>query len=358
MNATTMSKFSNDFTLAVPNKPVAVVTGGAGFIGSHMVDLLLDHGFRVNVIDNLVGGRISNLSQHKNNTDLVLDERDIRFLSPDDTLFSGAHYVFHFAGIGDIVPSIERPAEYLSTNVQGTVHVLEASRHAHVKKLVYAASSSCYGIAAVPTREDHPITPQYPYALSKYLGEIEAFHWHKVYRLPVNSIRIFNAYGTRSRTSGAYGAVFGVFLRQKLAGRPFTVVGDGKQKRDFLYVTDVAEAFRLGAMTDKTGQIWNVGAGNPQTVNRLVELLGGGVVYLPKRPGEPEYTWADISKIQRDLHWEPKISFEEGVGKILEEIEYWRDAPLWDPDTISQATRVWFEYLGKGAVGDAHPTKL
>ncbi|HEY3196753.1 MAG TPA: NAD-dependent epimerase/dehydratase family protein [Nitrospirales bacterium] len=327
-------------------RPLAVVTGGAGFIGSHMVDLLVEHGFRVRVIDSLVGGRAANLAQHQANPEVILDERDVRALAPDDKLFAGARYVFHFAGIGDIVPSIEQPTEYMATNVQGTVHVLEAARHAGVTKTIYAASSSCYGMAAVPTREDHPIAPQYPYALSKYLGETAAFHWHKVYRLPVNSIRIFNAYGTRSRTSGAYGAVFGVFLRQKLAGRPFTVVGDGTQRRDFLYVTDVAAAFLRAAESDYTGETWNLGAGNPQSVNRLVELLGGDVVHLPKRPGEPERTWADIAKITRELAWAPQISFEEGVGRVLAQIDYWRDAPLWDPDSISEATKVWFNYLG------------
>ncbi|MGE0473036.1 MAG: NAD-dependent epimerase/dehydratase family protein, partial [Nitrospirales bacterium] len=261
-------------------KPLAVVTGGAGFIGSHMVDRLLDEGYRVHVIDNLVGGREANLAHHGNRSDLILEPRDIRDLDANDSIVRGAQLVFHFAGIGDIVPSIEQPAEYMSTNVQGTVKVLEAARNARVQKFVYAASSSCYGLASVPTREDHVIAPQYPYALSKYLGECSVFHWHKVYRLPVNSIRIFNAYGTRSRTSGAYGAVFGVFLRQKLAGNSFTVVGDGMQKRDFLYVTDVARAFYLAGTTDMTGQIWNLGAGNPQSVNRLVELLGGQVVYV------------------------------------------------------------------------------
>jgi UDP-glucose 4-epimerase len=327
-------------------KPLAVVTGGAGFIGSHMVDLLVGRGFRVRAIDNLVGGRAANLAQHRSNPDVVLDERDIRRLAPDDKLFADARYVFHFAGIGDIVPSIERPLEYLSANAQGTVHVLEAARHAGATKVVYAASSSCYGLAAVPTREDHPIAPQYPYALSKYLGEVECFHWHKVYRLPVNAIRIFNAYGTRSRTSGAYGAVFGVFLRQKLAGKPFTVVGDGTQKRDFLYVTDVAEAFFSAADTAKVGETWNVGAGNPQSVNRLVELMQGAVVHIPKRPGEPDCTWADIGKITRDLGWKPRVSFEEGVHRILAEIDYWREAPLWEPASIAAATKTWFQYLG------------
>jgi len=328
-------------------KPLAVVTGGAGFIGSHAVDLLVAHGHRVHVIDNMYGGRERNLEQHAANPDVVLEQRDIRGVTPEDTLFAGARIVLHFAGIGDIVPSIEAPAEYMDVNVQGTVRVLEAARQAGVAKFVYAASSSCYGLAATPTREDHPIDAKYPYALSKWMGEQAGFHWHKVYGLPFNAIRIFNAYGTRSRTSGAYGAVFGVFLKQKLAGKPFTVVGDGTQTRDFLYVTDVAAAFVAAAESAFTGRFWNLGAGKPQSVNRLVELLGGQTVHIPKRPGEPDCTWADIARITQELGWSPQVSFEQGVARILAEIEYWREAPLWDPASIETATQSWHRYMAK-----------
>lgn len=327
------------------SRPIAIVTGGAGFIGSHMVDALLERGFSVRAIDNLVGGREENLEQHAANPDLAFERRDVRSFASDDALFRGAKYVIHFAGIGDIVPSIERPLEYMSVNVQGTVHMLECARHAGVAKFVYAASSSCYGMASVPTREDHPINTCYPYALSKYQGEQAAFHWHQVYKLPVNSIRIFNAYGTRSRTSGAYGAVFGVFLRQKLAGKPYTVVGDGTQSRDFLYVTDVARAFVAAAETSRTGRIYNLGAGKPQSVNRLVELLGGEIARIPKRPGEPDSTWADITRITMELDWHPRVSFEQGVANIVADIDYWRSAPLWDPDSIADATKTWFKFM-------------
>jgi UDP-glucose 4-epimerase len=329
------------------SKPAAVVTGGAGFIGSHMVDALLAEGFAVRVIDNLAGGHRSNLDHHKGNPDLAYYWQDIRQLVPDSPIFAGARYVFHFAGIGDIMPSIEQPTQYMDTNVQGTVRVLECARHAGVDKFVYAASSSCYGLAAVPTAEDHPIAPQYPYALSKYQGEQAVFHWGRVYGLPVNSVVIFNAYGPRVRTSGVYGAVFGVFFRQKLAGRPYTVVGDGSQRRDFIYVTDVAQAFLAAARTPISGERFNVGAGNPQSINRLVELLGGDVVYIPKRPGEPDCTFANISKIVSLLGWKPVVSFEDGVRRMLVDIERWRDAPLWDPDRIAEATKTWFRYLGK-----------
>jgi UDP-glucose 4-epimerase len=331
-------------------RAVAIVTGGAGFIGSHMVDRLLECGFRVRVVDNLVGGREANLAHHARNADLAFERCDIRGLSPAAPVFTNAQLIFHFAGIGDIVPSIERPTEYMDTNIQGTVRVLEAARHAKVKKFVYAASSSCYGLAAAPTREDHPIAPRYPYALSKHLGEQAALHWYQVYRLPVNSLRIFNAYGTRVRTTGAYGAVFGVFFKQKLVGKPFTVVGNGSQRRDFVYASDVAEAFLLAAETPRTGEIWNLGAGDPQSVNRLVELIGGPVTYIPKRPGEPDTTWADISKIGRELGWRPRISFTEGVSRMMAEIDNWRDAPLWDAASIAEATRTWFDHLGPRSI--------
>jgi UDP-glucose 4-epimerase len=327
-------------------KSVAVVTGGAGFIGSHMVDALLARGYAVRVIDNLTGGRKTNLAHLQNSPDLECHWLDIRALEADSPIFVGARLVFHFAGIGDIVPSIEQPTEYMDVNVQGTVRVLECARAANVGKFVYAASSSCYGLAATPTDENHPIAPQYPYALSKYLGEVAAFHWHKVYGLPVDSVCIFNAYGPRVRTTGAYGAVFGVFFRQKLARKPYTVVGDGTQMRDFIYVTDIAEAFLAVAESAVVGERFNIGAGNPQSVNKLVEILGGDVVYIPKRPGEPDCTWANIDKITTSIGWRPKVAFEDGVRCMLADIELWRDAPLWDPNSIARATEKWFRYLG------------
>jgi UDP-glucose 4-epimerase len=324
----------------------AIVTGGAGFIGSHMVDLLVEHGYHVVVVDNLQTGRLSNLEQHRGNPRCEFHQLDMLELAADVSLFREARYVFHFGGLGDIVPSIERPRDYLRANVDGTLAVLEATRQAGGAKLVYAASSSCYGAAPpIPTAEDAPIRTEYPYALSKYLGELEVLHWGQVYKLPVNVIRIFNAYGPRVRTTGVYGAVFGVFLAQKLKGKPLTVVGDGTQRRDFVYVTDVARAFLAAAETERTGEVFNLGAGNPQSINRLVELIGGDVIRVPKRPGEPECTWADIRKIQTMLGWAPQVSFEEGVANMVRDIDHWADAPVWDADSIAAATKTWFEVL-------------
>ncbi len=216
-----------------------------------------------------------------------------------------------------------------------------------MKRFIYAASSSCYGIPdSYPTSESAPIAPQYPYALTKRLGEELVMHWAQLYSLPAIALRLFNVYGPRSRTSGTYGAVLGVFLAQKLAGKPFTVVGDGTQTRDFTYVTDVAHAFLTAAKSSRCAEIYNVGSGETISVNRLVELIGGEVTNIPKRPGEPDCTYADIARIRRDLNWEPKIKIRQGIENVLANIDYWKSAPVWTPATIATATQDWFKYLG------------
>ena len=260
--------------------------------------------------------------------------------------FKNVSCVFHLAALADIVPSIVDPIKYYRSNVLGTVNVVEATRLSGVKKLIYAASSSCYGIPDVfPTPEVAKIQPQYPYALTKYLGEQTVLHWGRVYKLPVVSLRLFNAYGPRSRTSGTYGAVFGVFLAQKINHKPFTVVGDGNQRRDFLFISDVVNAFILGSESNLTYEILNVGSGKPQSINYLVEVLGGEKTHIPKRPGEPDCTWADTAKIKSLLAWQPQVSFEEGVKIMLDNISYWEKAPLWTAEKIGEATKDWFKYL-------------
>jgi len=330
----------------------AVVTGGAGFIGSHLTDRLVRDGDDVIVVDNLRTGRRSNVEASLQTGHATLVQLDIAGATHELTqIFRHCDIVFHLAGLADIVPSIERPDDYFRANVDGTFAVLEAGRAAGVPRVVYAASSSCYGIPdSYPTPETAEIRPQYPYALTKFLGEQIVLHWGKVYGTGVTSLRLFNVYGPRSRTSGTYGAVFGVFLAQKLAGKPFTVVGDGKQTRDFTFVSDVVEAFVAAADSlergGPQGQIYNVGSGGTQSVNRLVELLGGSAEHIPKRPGEPDCTFADTTKIKHELGWSAQVSFEEGVSRMLDCIDSWREAPVWDAESIEKATKAWFERLG------------
>jgi len=326
-----------------------LVTGGAGFIGSHLVERLLHDGHQVAVVDNFSTGRPANLAHLSHHPGLSVHQQDITELAALPPLFAGVEWVFHLAALADIVPSIQQPLAYHRANVDGTVAVLEAARGAGVKRLLYAASSSCYGIPDLyPTPESAEIRPQYPYALSKNLGEQCVRHWQQVYGLPTVCLRLFNVYGPRSRTSGTYGAVFGVFLAQKLGGLPFTVVGDGSQTRDFTFVTDVADAFVRAAASPLTGEVMNVGSGNTYSVNRLVELLGGPVTHLPKRPGEPDCTFADVRRIRRLLDWQARVSFEQGVATMLEHIDDWREAPQWTVDGIQQATADWFRFLGRG----------
>ena len=327
-----------------------IVTGGGGFIGSHLVERLLKDGHQVTVLDNFSTGRRQNLDHLTSFKNLFVHEVDVSDFQKALPFFKKADWVFHLAALADVVPSIEKPLDYYRSNVAGTVAVLEASRQGGVKRFVYVASSSCYGLAKIyPTPETAEINPQYPYALTKYLGEQSVMHWEKVYQLPAISLRLFNVYGPRARTSGTYGAVFGVFLAQKLANKPFTVVGDGSQTRDFTFVSDVVDALIKAAESDRSGECLNVGSGNTYSVNHLVHLLGGEVVHLPKRPGEPDCTFADTTKIKKLLGWKPKVSFEEGVKIMLDNIHYWQEAPIWDEHSIEEATRSWFKHLGSSS---------
>ena len=332
----------------------ALVTGGLGFIGSHLVERLFSDGHSVFILD-LPNAPFRNIKH-------LLKDHDNHFIYSGDIrsttvswlfnilAYENIDWVFHLAGLADVVPSVNNPIDYFHTNVMGTIKVLEAARLAKVKKLVYASSSSVYGICDsvdIPTAEWAPIKTEYPYAESKYQGERWVSLYNKVYGLPAISLRLFNVYGPRARTTGAYGAVFGIFLAQKINGKPFTVVGDGRQSRDFVFVTDVCDAFIKAAESGISGKIFNVGTGEPQTILRLTELLSGGIVHLPKRPGEPDITCAYTININRELGWEPRVSFEDGVREMLINIDYWKDAPVWTPETIGEATKDWFNLLGK-----------
>ena len=324
----------------------AVVTGGAGFIGSHLTELLLQEGHEVCVIDSLRSGRLSNLKSLRDHPKLSFTEADIRDVSKIRPSFVGADWVFHLAALADVVPSIQEPREYFEVNVQGTFNVIECAKAAAVKRFIYAASSSCYGMAkSFPTPESAPIQTEYPYALTKVLGEELVLHWEKVYKMPALSLRLFNVFGPRARTAGTYGAVFGTFLTQLVHGKPLTVVGDGTQTRDFIFVKDVARAFLMAAASSCSGEVFNVGSGTPHSINRIVELLGGDAINIPKRPGEPDSTHADTSKIMQMLGFKAKTPFEEGVNQLLETIEEYKMAPLWDAKSIQKATESWFEYL-------------
>lgn len=324
------------------------VTGAAGFIGSHLCDKLIELGHQVIGVDDLSSGKLSNL-------DGVIQNKNFHFLlgsiingavSSGEADLDDIDWFFHLAAKADIVPSIERPVDYHNTNVNGTVKSLEIARKLKAKKFIYAASSSCYGIPDYfPTVESDDCNPQYPYALTKYVGEQYVLHWAKIYGLKAISLRLFNVFGPRSRTSGAYGAVFGVFLSQLANGYPLTVVGDGKQSRDFTYVSDVVDAFIRSAESNEQG-VFNVGSGGHYSINHLLGLLGDpATTALPKRPGEPDKTFASIGKIRSRIGWAPKVKFEEGVERMKAIMDHYKSAPLWTKEKIEMATKPWFEAL-------------
>ena len=315
-----------------------LVTGGAGFIGSNLVDHLIKSGHQVIVLDNLSTGRLSNLHQLKNkirfvNVDVTNSKNSI------DQYFENVDWVFHLAGLADIVPSIKNPYSYFQTNVKGTLNILEASKKIKIKKLIYAASASCYGIPdKYPTDEKSKIDPQYPYALTKFIGEQLVIHWAKVYHMPNISLRFFNAYGPKSRKKGPYGSVFSVFLAQKLSKKPLTIIGNGNQTRDFIHVFDVVDVMIKAAQRGKKGEVYNVGRGKETSINSIANFIGGKKIYLPKRPGEPNKSLADITKIKKQLNWKPKISIEEGIKMLLTDIHDWKKATVWTSQTIKKST--------------------
>jgi UDP-glucose 4-epimerase len=320
-----------------------LVTGGAGFIGSHVVDLLLEKKKNVYIIDNFNTGKKINLKNKK----VKLLKHDISIYNKNfENFFKKIDVVIHLAGIADLVPSINNPTRYFDVNVKGTLNVLEACKKNKIKKIVYAASASCYGLTKKTSiNENFPISTKHPYALSKKLGEDLVVHWGEVFKLNVTSLRLFNVFGLRSRTSGAYGAVFGVFLAQKLKNKPLTIVGSGNQTRDFVYVKDVAEAFFKASQLKENRRILNIASGKEISVNKIANMISRNKIHIPKRPGEPDRSKANIDLAKKILKWKPKISVAEGVKIMLSNIKYWNDAPVWDRKNINKATAVWFKYL-------------
>jgi UDP-glucose 4-epimerase len=296
------------------SQPTALVTGAGGFLGSHTVERLLVEGFRVRALDRDEKKTLGNLGAAANDPALTLEITDLLATAPEDSLFSGVDYLFHCAGIVDHAPSMKEPELYMEANVIALVRALEAARVQSMKRVINPSSAAVYGTAEWPTREDHPKNPVSPYGLTKWMAELAAQHWSRVFDVPTVSFRIFNGYGPRAYRNG----VVSVFLDKCLAGETVTLSGDGNQKRDFIYISDIIDAFVNGAHHAEDGAVYNLGSGQPRTLNDLVKAMGLSVEYGPSNPGEPEVICADISKIKADLGWSAKVSLEEGIAKTLE----------------------------------------
>ncbi|MDO8576580.1 MAG: NAD-dependent epimerase/dehydratase family protein [bacterium] len=296
----------------------AVVTGGAGFIGSHIVDALIARGDEVHVVDNYAGGR----REDRINPKATYHEVDVRDYDKLAPVVAGADYVFHEAALPRVQFSIENPELTFSVNVLGTVSVLRAAHEGGVKRFVYAASSSAYGDqATLPLSEDLPAQPKSPYGLQKYSGELACRLWSEVYGLPTVSLRYFNVYGPRFDPEGAYALVIGKFLKQKKAGTPLTITGDGTQTRDFTHVSDVVRANLLAAESPNVGkgEMMNIGAGRNVSVNDLAALIGGPSVHVAARL-EPHDTLANNTLAKKLLGWEPRVHLEDGIMTLKEEM--------------------------------------
>ena len=294
----------------------AVVTGGAGFIGCHIVEALLEKGFEVHIVDNFAGGR----KEERINPKATLHETDIRNLEELKQVFTGADYVFHTAALPRVQFSIEQPVETTEVNINGTMNVLIAAHDAGVKKVVYSASSSAYGDQDVmPLHEELPAHPKSPYGLQKYVGELLCRTWSEVYGVPTVSLRYFNVYGPKHDPDGAYALVIGKFLKQCREGGPMTITGDGKQTRDFTHVRDVVHANILAAQSNVTnGEVINVGAGNNVSIKNIAEMIGDNIEYVEARL-EPHDTLADNTKAKKLIGWEPTVSIEEGIAELKKE---------------------------------------
>lgn len=291
----------------------SIVTGGAGFIGSHIVDALVERGDEVHVIDNLSGGK-----RERVNPKAQFHEKDIRNFDEIAPVFSGADLVFHLAALPRVQPSIIDPRTTHDVNVTGTLNVLVASRDAKVKRVVYSASSSAYGDQPImPVREDMPANPLSPYGLQKYIGELQCRLFSVVYGMETISLRYFNVYGPGASADGAYALVVGKFLDQRSKGEPMTIVPDGTQSRDFTHVADVVRANLLAAESPNVGkgEVINIGGGYDHSVLEVAKLIGGPTAFAEPRL-EPKRTLADISKAKTLLDWEPTIDFKEGIEEL------------------------------------------
>ena len=293
---------------------LVLVTGGAGFIGSHLVDALVAAGLRVRVIDNFVNGR----REYVNCAAEVI-EGDICDAPSILDAFDGVDTVFHVAALPRIPLSIAKPVETHMTNVVGTLNVLIAARDHKVRRVVYSGSSSVYGEqTTLPMVETMTPNPLNPYALQKYVGEQYARMFHRLFAMETITLRYFGVYGPRMADEGAYVLAIAAFLRARREGRPLEIYGDGEQTRDFTHVSDVVSANILAMDCEiADGRAINIGRGENVSINRIAALIGGPIIHRERRPGEMRDTFAVRSEAERVLGWKPRVSIEAGIAELL-----------------------------------------
>lgn len=298
-------------------KPTSVVTGGAGFIGHHLVRALIKEGHEVFVIDDLVSGKKKDVDAkaHLN----VIDITDLKSLQKAFKSFGKIDYVFHLACRPRVQFSIDHPDQTNDTNITGTLNVLIAARDQKVKRVIFSSSSSVYGNQkTMPLKEAMIANPQSPYGLQKYVGEMYMKMFYSVYGLETVCLRYFNVFGPDQDPKGSYAQALPKFIEQRKIGQPITITGDGKQTRDCTHVSDVVRANILASRSSKVGkgEAMNIGGGKNYSINDMAKLIGGKIQYIPAR-FEPRNTRADISLAKKLLNWTPKVSLEQGIKELL-----------------------------------------
>ena len=296
----------------------SLVTGGAGFIGSNLVDRLIEIGHEVIVIDNEYSDVHDQFYWNDKAQNYKYDIRDYEKTRP---LYDGVDYVFHIAAEARIQPAIQNPIEAVSINSVGTCTVLQCAREAGVKRVIYSSTSSGYGMNDSPNVETQPDDCLNPYSVSKVNGEKLCKMYTSLYGLPTICFRYFNVYGERQPLRGQYAPVIGIFLRQRASGEPLTIVGDGNQRRDFTHVSDVVKANVMAAISNPDseafGQVYNVGTGTNHSINQIARMISDNVINLPPRSGESRITLANNKKINKTFGWNPSIKLEEWIGNNL-----------------------------------------
>ncbi len=308
---------------------ISIVTGAAGFLGSHVVDLLLKNQHQVIAIDNISNGSWDNLSHWRENPLLIRHEMDINQLDKSDPLFQDVDYIFHLAGMECDLSSIQRPELFFETNVQGTLKVLQAGLQSNLKAFIYASSSTIYGQASTPTMERDKANPQSPSALSKHIAEQSVFHWGQLYDFKTVSLRIFNAYGPRSISNLFPGSEFSQLMTHKLNQSCAVLLGPEDQERDFIFCTDVANAFLTAAEEAPSGAVYNIGSGKSYSLYELCNRLNIKREVIAIKHMWPKKSWADISKFQFDCNWQPRVPFENGIQFSIDVLPAWKNSRPW-----------------------------
>jgi len=300
-----------------------LITGGAGFIGSHLSENLKNDK-RINkiyIIDNLTSGSKKNISGILKDKKIKFIKQDIKNINKIKNYFKNISVVFHLAGLVDVANSINNPLKYLKNNLLGTLNILECMKLCNVKKIIFAASSSCYGNAGKNSiNESQKVEPESPYAYSKNSAEELIKLFSKINKTNFVSLRLFNVYGPRAKMTGNYASVISIFLRQKKNNKPLTIVGDGNQSRDFVHVLDVVEAFKKASFSKNKNKVYNIGTGKSETINKIAKIFGGKKKFIPKRAGDLRFSKAKISKVKKDLRWIPKKKLNISIQELIENL--------------------------------------